>query len=69
MVLYLNDKEICTSQATYEGHNIAAMNTCDKAIKVKKGDALVLKSVYDITKHPMFVLHLRTMTLRTLTLN
>jgi hypothetical protein len=64
MVMYLNDKEICVSKPTYEGETIAGMNDCTKPIKVKKGDALTMKSVYDITKHPMSVsvrrLHFKT---------
>jgi hypothetical protein len=55
MVMYLNDKEICVSKPTYEGETIAGMNDCTKPIKVKKGDAITMKSVYDIKKHPMFV--------------
>ena len=55
MVMYLNDKEICVSKPTYEGETIAGMNDCTRPIKVKKGDAITMKSVYDITKHPMFV--------------
>jgi hypothetical protein len=57
MVMYLNDKEICASKPTYEAELITDMEVCDKPIKVKKGDAITLKSIYDITKHPMFVFH------------
>jgi hypothetical protein len=55
MVMYLNDKEICLSTPTYKGETITGMNDCEKPIKVKKGDVLTMKSVYDITKHPMSV--------------
>jgi hypothetical protein len=58
MVMYLNDQEVCMSVPTYEAERITAMASCDKPIKVKKGDAITIKSVYDITKHPMFVLPL-----------
>jgi hypothetical protein len=54
MVMYLNDEMICNSEAKYDAKNtLQAMDTCDKIIKVKKGDELVIKSIYDITKHPM----------------
>src|ERR1700722_13913971 len=55
MVMYLNNKEICMSKPTYEKETITGMNDCTQPIKVKKGDELTMKSVYDITKHPMFV--------------
>jgi hypothetical protein len=55
MVMYLNDKEVCTSKPVYEAERIISMGSCDQSIKVKKGDEIVIKSVYDITKHPMFV--------------
>ena len=57
VITYLNGKEICTSIAEYDGSNgIFGMSACDKPIKVKKGDVVSLKSVYDIVKHPMSVL-------------
>jgi hypothetical protein len=56
MVMYLNDKEICTSAPTYDDKEvITSMASCDKPIKVQKGDSISIKSVYDITKHPMLV--------------
>lgn len=54
MVLYLNDQEICTSLPTYDKNNgIVKMSTCDSPIKIKKGDTISMKSVYDVVKHPM----------------
>jgi len=29
------------------------MSTCDKPIKIKKGDTISMKSIYDVVKHPM----------------
>jgi hypothetical protein len=56
MVMYHNDKEICTSAAEYDAANgINGMGACDNVVKIKKGDLLKVKSVYDIAKHPMFV--------------
>ena len=54
MTMTLNGKEICTSNAEYNKENgISGMSPCDQPIKVKKGDLISMKSVYDITKHPM----------------
>jgi stress up-regulated protein Nod 19 len=54
MTMLLNGKEICTSNAEYDKENgISGMSPCDQPIKVKKGDLISMKSIYDITKHPM----------------
>jgi hypothetical protein len=54
MVLSLNGQEICTSNATYGNNGIISGTTpCGGEIKVKKGDFMSMKSVYDIVKHPM----------------
>jgi hypothetical protein len=54
MVLKLNGEEICTSKASYDEKNgINGMSSCDKPIRVKKGDLLAMESLYDIVKHPM----------------
>jgi hypothetical protein len=56
VITYLNGEEICTSSAEYDQSNgISGMTACDHPIKVKKGDIVKLKSVYDIVKHPMYV--------------
>jgi hypothetical protein len=56
MVLNLNGEEICTSNATYDKAIISGMSICDRRVKVKRGDFLSMKSVYDVAKHPMYVL-------------
>lgn len=53
MVLYLNGEEICTSNAKYEKGLIQATTPCDRQIKVKRGDFMSMKSVYDVKKYPM----------------
>jgi hypothetical protein len=54
MVLSLNGQEICTSNATYSNNGfISGTTPCGGEIKVKKGDFVSMKSVYDIVKHPM----------------
>jgi hypothetical protein len=56
MVLSLNGEEICTSNAAYnDGKTISSMSPCDNSVKVKRGDFLSMKSVYDVAKHPMYV--------------
>jgi hypothetical protein len=59
MVMYINDKEVCASQAVYAkgGDNneetIHHMSKCENNIPVKKGDILTMSSVYDLKTHPL----------------
>lgn len=66
IVLKLNGKEVCDSQASYGGERgtlvaedgtkwstISDMTVCDKPIDVVKGDVMTITSVYDLTKHPL----------------
>jgi hypothetical protein len=54
MELFVNDKEVCVSRARYTADGvISGMSFCDTEIPVKKGDYLSMKSVYDLTKHPL----------------
>jgi hypothetical protein len=61
MVLIVNDKEVCASNAMYEKAGSGASNNevmtqmskCENSIPIKKGDVLTLKSVYDLKTHPM----------------
>jgi len=59
MVLYINGKEVCTSNAVYgkggesTGDTITNMSNCEKNIPVKKGDVLTMNSVYDLKTHPL----------------
>jgi hypothetical protein len=66
MELFLNNKMICHSDAIYGGkggtlqldtgknwETISEMTDCKQVIKVKKGDLLKLKSMYDLKKHPL----------------
>jgi hypothetical protein len=66
MELFLNGKLICHSDAIYGGKGgtltlddgkkwdtISEMTDCMDVIKVKKGDLLKLKSIYDLKKHPL----------------
>ena len=66
MELFLNNKMICHSDAIYGGkggtlrldngknwETISEMTDCNDVIKVKKGDLLKLKSIYDLKKHPL----------------
>lgn len=60
MVVTINGKEVCKSGATYGGIStnsgdqgtIAAMQYCNKPIKVKKGDVMTLEANYDLELHP-----------------
>jgi len=59
MILYINGKEVCTSMPIYQSNGVGnetvltGMSICDDAIKVKRGDFLTMKSVYDLSKHPL----------------
>lgn len=60
MVLYINDKEICTSKADYgsgaageDSSTIRSMSWCPEIINVKKGDVMRMSSLYDLKKHPL----------------
>jgi hypothetical protein len=66
IILYLNDKPVCTSVATYGGvafakanidgknwETISNMNDCTTPMSVKRGDSLRMESIYDTTKHPL----------------
>ena len=67
MILYLNDYEVCSSNATYGGdgatatsgtggekwQTISEMTSCNEPIKVKKGDYIKIESQYDLEKHPV----------------
>lgn len=65
MELYLNDKLVCSSNATYGGGSgtmkadgkewttISKMSECEDTIKVKKGDKINMKSRYNTLKHPL----------------
>jgi hypothetical protein len=56
MVLNLNGEEICTSDAEYDKNGfISGTTPCDRKVKVKKGDFMSMKSIYDVAKHPMYV--------------
>jgi len=66
IVLKLNDRVICDSQAVYGGDGsetvgadgkkwmtISAMTECNKPIEVKKGDVIVTEAIYDTDLHPL----------------
>jgi hypothetical protein len=59
MILYVNDKEVCTSMPIYQPSGVGnetvltGMTPCHKAFPVKKGDFLSMKSVYDLSRHPL----------------
>ncbi|TID23380.1 Structural maintenance of chromosomes protein 4 [Venturia nashicola] len=65
MELYLNDKLVCSSNATYGGGSgtmksdgkewttISKMSECEDTIPVKKGDNISMKSRYNTVKHPL----------------
>ena len=69
MVLYLNGKLICNSEAVYGGkqgtlieggqkwETISRMQDCHDPFKVKKGDLLKMVAVYDTLKHPLRAQH------------
>jgi hypothetical protein len=59
MVLQVNGKDVCVSNAIYGkggSHNdetITTMTACPEGIPVKQGDYLTLKSIYDLKTHPL----------------
>ncbi|KAF1817145.1 hypothetical protein P152DRAFT_9558 [Eremomyces bilateralis CBS 781.70] len=65
MILLVNDKEVCTSKATYGGasgtmelngekwETISNMTRCAEPIPVKKGDYITMTAVYDLKLHPL----------------
>lgn len=59
MIMLINDKEVCESKAVYgkgganNDETIVAMTACPYGLKLKKGDILSMKSVYDLKTHPM----------------
>jgi len=53
MMLYVNDKLVCTSVPEYKDDVIVSMTTCEKPIPLKKGDYVSMASVYDVVKHPL----------------
>lgn len=65
MVLYINDEPVCNSQPTYGGElgtfningtkweTISQMSLCTLVMPVKKGDKVVVESVYDLHSHPL----------------
>jgi hypothetical protein len=60
MILEINGKEVCESKAIYgnggeDYETIHNMSGCPSDIPLKKGDELVLKSVYDLASHPLYV--------------
>lgn len=59
MVLTINDKEVCESKAIYgkgganNDETIVKMTPCDPGIKMKKGDVMSMKTIYDLKTHPL----------------
>jgi hypothetical protein len=65
VLLTLNNKTICDSQAIYGGGNssvgvggkkwetIREMTQCTNAVPIKAGDVIRMLSVYDTTLHPL----------------
>jgi hypothetical protein len=61
MVLLINDKEVCVSNALYQKVGAGAsndevmteMSRCETSIPIKKGDVMRIHSVYDLKTHPM----------------
>jgi len=54
MILRVNGKDTCVSSPTYDGNGVIThMSLCPDPIKVKKGDYIVVESVYDLSKHKL----------------
>jgi len=54
MELSINDKPVCTSDASYNKAGIiTSMSSCAPMLPVKRGDWLSMRSVYDLKAHPM----------------
>lgn len=60
MVLYINNKEVCTSQATYgkggdnNDQTIVGLSRCPATIPFNKGDVMTLDAFYDLATHPLY---------------
>ena len=54
MVLAVNDKEVCVSQADYGTTSsvIAGMSQCLDPVQVNEGDYFTLTAIYDLKAHP-----------------
>jgi hypothetical protein len=62
--VFLNDKEVCSSNAEYGGNGghlivdgkewqtITKMTECAGPVTVKKGDYITVKAAYDTVAHP-----------------
>lgn len=61
MILLVNGKAVCASEAVYgkggqnNGETIIRMASCPSGIPIKKGDTIQLQSVYDLATHPLYV--------------
>jgi hypothetical protein len=65
MVLYINDSPVCNSKPTYGGElgtfnmngtrweTISQMSLCTLVLPVKRGDKVVVESIYDLNSHPL----------------
>jgi hypothetical protein len=59
MIMMVNGKEVCQSNAIYSKdskHNsetIIDMTPCPDAIPLTKGDEISLQSIYDLKSHPL----------------
>lgn len=65
MVATINGQEVCRSGAIYSGvsttsgvqEELSGMQYCNKQIKVKKGDVVMLEANYDHVAHPPRMQH------------
>jgi hypothetical protein len=61
MVLFINEKEMCVSRATYgqggdnNNQTIVGLSICPAVISFKKGDVMTMDAVYDLGQHPLYV--------------
>lgn len=54
MVLKVNNKDICVSKANYNKAGVIThMDLCPDPIKVKKGDKIIVQSIYDLSKYKL----------------
>lgn len=59
MVLYVNEQEVCTSSPIYQASGVGnetvltGMTQCNKAVPLKKGDYISMRSTYDLSRHPL----------------
>jgi hypothetical protein len=59
MILLINDKEVCTSFARYNDANvITQMSLCPEVIRIKKGDTMIVRAVYNLKDHDLYVISL-----------